>query len=111
LTVSRISTVVRHGFTWLHGSSASTQPLDGDTKLADSTSICFADLAATAGALVRTAGLFAPPAEASRAVHAQVTVSSAAMIDVETRNPQCLRGISRSAFRPARRRAPGTLTF
>jgi hypothetical protein len=77
---------VRHGCArCAHESSASTQPLDGDTKLAERASIFFAVLAAV-GALVRTAAFLALTGEVPPAAHAEVAVSSTATIDVAIRN-------------------------
>src|ERR1700726_645018 len=85
--VSRISTAVRHGFTWgAHGDSASSQPVDPDAKLADRTSIRFAGFAgapATVAAPIREAALPAVARDASPAEHAVAAVRSAVMI----RNP------------------------
>jgi hypothetical protein len=94
--VPRSCTVVLHDFTCCsHGSSASTQPLDGDTKLADRTSSRFSRAAGAGPA--GAAGFPRPAVETALtapAAHAEVAVSSAAMIEVAAiRNPRWFRGI------------------
>jgi hypothetical protein len=99
--VPRSCTVVLHDFTCCsHGSSASTQPLDGDTKLADRTSSRFSRAAGAGPAGAGPAGAAGFPRPAvetaltAPAAHAEVAVSSAAMIEVAAiRNPRWFRGI------------------